>query len=427
MNRLVIVGNGFDLAHGLPTGYCDFIDWYWSLVINNLQDFNNDFFEDDLIEVKLKFKRASKNSAVIDFKNVLKFIDLQNFVGKYTESYNSRYPERDYNRCFLKFKNSFFQAICDKRSIQNWIDIENEYFKILKKCLNDEDNVNVQILNDEFEEVKRLLEDYLLKNVNDKFDFNLPNGEYQQLLNIFLIKPFRLKDSPNHEYFKEFLTQDHQDLIEFDNILVKSDNDAKMQGDVDNGRIIQNNLILNFNYTPVFEKYISMMDKRTGYNRHVAFGNTWQIQIHGKLKSLDNTINFGFGDEMDDDYKKIENKDDNEYLRNIKSFQYLQNSNYKYMLDFIESDKFQVYIMGHSCGLSDRILLNKIFENHNCRSIKVFYYKKGDWDNYTEIVQNISRHFNKKEMMREKIVNKSLCQPLPQNIRFDKKENGLQS
>ena len=27
--------------------------------------------------------------------------------------------------------------------------------------------------------------------------------------------------------------------------------------------------------------------------------------------------------------------------------------------------------------------------------------------------------FNKKKMMRDKIVNKSLCQPLPQDIRFE--------
>jgi hypothetical protein len=29
MNRLVIIGNGFDLAHGLPTSDKDFIDDYW--------------------------------------------------------------------------------------------------------------------------------------------------------------------------------------------------------------------------------------------------------------------------------------------------------------------------------------------------------------------------------------------------------------
>ena len=29
MNRLVIIGNGFDMAHGLKTSYKDFITWYW--------------------------------------------------------------------------------------------------------------------------------------------------------------------------------------------------------------------------------------------------------------------------------------------------------------------------------------------------------------------------------------------------------------
>ena len=29
MNRLILIGNGFDLAHGLKTSYNDFINWYW--------------------------------------------------------------------------------------------------------------------------------------------------------------------------------------------------------------------------------------------------------------------------------------------------------------------------------------------------------------------------------------------------------------
>ena len=30
MNRLILVGNGFDLAHGLKSSYADFINWYWN-------------------------------------------------------------------------------------------------------------------------------------------------------------------------------------------------------------------------------------------------------------------------------------------------------------------------------------------------------------------------------------------------------------
>lgn len=29
MNRLLLIGNGFDIAHGLKTRYEIFIDWYW--------------------------------------------------------------------------------------------------------------------------------------------------------------------------------------------------------------------------------------------------------------------------------------------------------------------------------------------------------------------------------------------------------------
>ncbi|SFO66063.1 AbiH family protein [Prevotella sp. tf2-5] len=29
MNRIVLIGNGFDLAHGLNTRYEDFINWYF--------------------------------------------------------------------------------------------------------------------------------------------------------------------------------------------------------------------------------------------------------------------------------------------------------------------------------------------------------------------------------------------------------------
>lgn len=176
------------------------------------------------------------------------------------------------------------------------------------------------------------------------------------------------------------------------------------------------NLWLNFNYTPTVDMYTKVLN--TDYYDY--YGDNIQIQVHGRLDSKTNLVNFGFGDEMDDEYSNIEKKNDNEYLRFIKSFQYLQNSNYKKILEFINSQNFQVYIMGHSCGLSDRTLLNTIFEHENCKSIKIFFHEYSKLtdgetrDNYTELLQNISRHFNDKQLMRRRIVEKDLCEPLPQ-------------
>lgn len=123
---------------------------------------------------------------------------------------------------------------------------------------------------------------------------------------------------------------------------------------------------------------------------------------------------------MDDDYRKIEGLQNNDFLENIKSIKYHQTKNYRELLKFIALGPYQVFIMGHSCGNSDRTLLNTLFEHDNCLSIKVFYYQyKGNSDNlercsdnYTDIVKNISRNFNNKPNMRDIVVNRESCSPL---------------
>ena len=83
------------------------------------------------------------------------------------------------------------------------------------------------------------------------------------------------------------------------------------------------------------------------------------------------------------------------------------------MLSFVESAPYQVCIMGHSCGNSDRTLLNTLFEHKNCVSIKPFYHQQEEGlDNYLEIVQNICRNFTDMQLMRDKVVNKTFCKTL---------------
>ena len=165
---------------------------------------------------------------------------------------------------------------------------------------------------------------------------------------------------------------------------------------------IEDTLLVNFNYTNTEKLYI-------GENKDkVAV-----IHIHGELDNPENPIIFGYGDEIDEKYKHIEQKNDNKYLENIKSIKYLETRNYQELLKFIDSGQYQIYIMGHSCGISDRTLLNTLFENKNCLSIKVFYHKKDDGsDNHSDLVRNISRNFKDKSLMRRIVVNKHDCEPL---------------
>ncbi|MEO8235930.1 MAG: AbiH family protein [Flavobacterium sp.] len=419
MNRLVIIGNGFDLAHGLPTKYSDFIDDYWKLLTNS--DHNDEFVSFENIGSNYNF---DKIESLVGLANFIKQLDDKIIFSNaeiYREFGNNYLTGKYPREHILVYKNQFFRLI-NQKSIQNWVDIENEYYRLLKSIVNLKPTnalvdlaefeilkkEQIEKLNLEFDQVKNRLEKYLNEKVVAGYKLDFTKDQNINWIKIYdVLKPISLFSNQNN-IFREFLkAEDVKEIEEHFNKERKEE-------------LVNNLYFLNFNYTPIASIYSDLLNKDDRIESKIN-------SIHGSLENvLENKLNFGFGDEMDEDYKVIENLNDNEYLKNFKSFQYLQNSNYSDLLRFIDSEKFQIYVMGHSCGLSDRTLLNTVFEHNNCRSIKVFYHEKKDvnditvGDNYTEIVQNISRHFNKKELMREKIVNKTLCQPLPQ-IQLPKK------
>ena len=136
------------------------------------------------------------------------------------------------------------------------------------------------------------------------------------------------------------------------------------------------------------------------------------IYIHGQLNDPDNPIIFGFGDEVDSYYEKIENLKINEFLNNFKSFWYFKTDNYQKLLKFIDIEAFDIEILGHSCGLSDRVLLSTVFQHKNCQTIKIHYHQRETGNDFFSKTQEISRHFRDKAKMREVIVDFSKCQSI---------------
>ena len=58
MNRIILIGNGFDLAHGLPTSYGNFIEWYWRKWRSELRCSTYSTLKDELCEFSLKYKNS---------------------------------------------------------------------------------------------------------------------------------------------------------------------------------------------------------------------------------------------------------------------------------------------------------------------------------------------------------------------------------
>lgn len=414
MNRIILIGNGFDLAHKLPTRYEDFINWYWEQRANG---FNKNFSDIDK-DCLCSFETKVNNSWHAFAYNRRKFFNP--ISGKSIIDSIINAPE-DFETIF----SPFLKNICNSIETKSWVDIENEYYQLLKKCSKDDYcGFTFKELNEQLRYLQDKLAEYLAGLPTDNIELNedikkIIYGSIQ--LNDISVAGSSAIEKHCSYWLERNDLEWRSRLRQYginNNFLVEDISQFKekhVSKMLDGSMIVKNYnacpdemllpgsvMLLNFNYSGVADKYI--MDS-VGFMNH----------IHGELSKPRNII-FGYGDELDESYSDLLKLNDNECLQNIKSIKYLESSNYRNMLSFIESAPYQIYIMGHSCGNSDRTLLNTLFEHKNCVSIKPFYYKKDDGtDNYLEIVQNICRNFTDMKLMRDKVVNKTYCELLPQS------------
>ena len=72
MNRLVIIGNGFDLAHGLPTSYKHFIDDYWKTICDT-KGSKTIKYNDELVSLNCEFGYSIGKGEISAIENINNF------------------------------------------------------------------------------------------------------------------------------------------------------------------------------------------------------------------------------------------------------------------------------------------------------------------------------------------------------------------
>ena len=378
MNRLVIIGNGFDMAHGLKTSYKDFINWYWDKRLNALLTEQTPISEDCLCKLEIK---NAKDCA--SWSNFFFYHSLRDLITR-----EWKYPPFEIISAFKDNIDDFsvtysqlFGTILQSIESKGWVDIENDYYQLLKRGSEDPNcGISVKELNDQLAYLQENLIEYLGSIETDQFKKEL----HEAMIDFF---------DP-----ADFSTEGKKKALESIGLDIKSFEDVKYNYEERNKLIPGRIMLLSFNYTSTAKRY---------RNSNLEFN-----YIHGDLEHPKNII-FGYGDDLDKNYKDILDRNDNELLKNVKSVKYLETRHYHDMLEFLMSAPFQVLIMGHSCGNSDRTLLNTVFEHENCVSIKPFYHKWDDGsDNYLELVQNISRNFTNMRLFRDRVVNKEQCKTM---------------
>ncbi len=334
MNRLVIIGNGFDLYHGYKTSYKDFIAHLLAKVYSQ-KDYNKQI-------ATHQRHRVINEHAEPAFEDVLK--EVYSTLSK--NNFNSK-------GCF-DIKSEILKGSLGDIQSKGWTDIERLYHRLLADVHTTpltniiDKEARVKLLNDDLANITKELHKYLMS-----LEVHHAGG----------------------------LLLDFEDLPLTDGSL--PDNDETC--------------ILNFNYTKTF----------FGRNE-----NYYKINIHGTLDEADSII-FGYGDETDELYHKLESLDSDEWIKGFKSFKYVLKGNYKKMVDFIESYDYQVMVIGHSCGRSDKVLLNEILTHKNCKEIEIIYHRFDDGsDNFSDIAHNIGRVMPDKKMYRRRLTHKANCRTM---------------
>ncbi|MBE7647928.1 AbiH family protein [Tenacibaculum finnmarkense] len=355
-NLIVIIGNGFDLAHGLKTSYNDFANYYLEeIVINELFELQESsvspIISENFIEKlnnSIKYSHISSISSEDSLENKLKFVisciqkDDKNYLNKKREVL----PLSEILSEILK--NTFLVKLYSD-SFENWFDIEQAYYdellNIFHDKYNDEDQPlfveRIDALNLDFQEIKEALKKYL----KDK------------------IKPTR-NTSVSNSFENHFIDRKNVSFI-------------------------------NFNYTNTIERYT---------NSSLGRNN---IHIHN---SLSEDIIFGYGDDTDEMYQKMKARKNNSFLKYFKTFDYLKSKNYRKVLNQLAVfEKYDVLVIGHSLGGTDKTILKTILDTDSCENIELL--KRSDLeteqlkeDNLFELYANLARIFDSEASLREKVI-----------------------
>jgi len=371
MNRLILIGNGFDLAHGLATSYKDFILWYIKDCFEKAH--KNRYYEDRLITITgtiYVYNQAEERARWVD-DYLSKIVHPKRNASVPWSSLGDDNRRTDTSPFQIGYKSKLLKPLLSSCNVSNWVDIESEYYELLKDVL--------ELKNEEARQPQ-------LIDLNQSLSFIISQ------LEIYLSK---LNSPPFLEGYEEIFSS----MIKAADLYPKRSDSTLAP--------IQT-YVLNFNYTDTPNKYINRIENSSSVSPVLNY-------IHGKLGDIDNQLIFGFGDEIDAAYKKME--DDSKvkgYFEYIKSFWYLRTDNYRSLVNFLDADDYQVYVLGHSCGLSDRTMLQMIFEHPKCRSIKIYYHERNGADNFVSLTHEIARHFTDKGMMRKKILSKLRSNRMPQ-------------
>ena len=337
--NILIIGNGFDLAHKLPTKYTDFLDFLGDVRILKEEMPQNLEQLSDKIDENIRKYLFNSNSSHLDINS------------KHQKYINEIYKLSKGN-LWIKW---FAQEKEENEALgEYWIDFEAEISKIIQT-------------------IESILSVYPIEEQSDYYKCSIHSFFIEDLY--YLDEPIEI----NMKRITNKLINDLNDLIRCFEIylenFVKNINISQLSLDIYNLNIDK---ILTFNYTNTYQKL---------YNTDVECDH-----IHGKA-DINNDIEsnnmvLGIDDYLNED-EKFTNTNFIEFKKYYQRLIKGTNCDYKKWIDEINQTKdfakHNVYIFGHSLASTDRDVLLDFIENE--KTIITIYYNNSN--QYSDQICNL--------------------------------------
>lgn len=383
--NILVIGNGFDLAHGLPTKYTDFLDFIDVIEqvtnVKNENDLSNIDWKDinSKIKDKIKEKMGNVRNNLHTQKEMWKNLLEDNFWIFY------------FNQCQV---------------YKNWIDFEGEISKVIQSLDNDMKEAEVEIESGATQVSNTNVEKFFHKRLSGVLldaDFDMTSVtliSYREIRDVLyndlnrLIKAFEIYIS---EYIEEIDAEKTSDEI------------GKLNIDH----------VLSFNYSHTYEKFYDKL-RKAKYD-----------YIHGEANKDSETNNMVLG--IDEYLQKKRRDKEIDFIAFKKYYQRIfksTGSEYKnWLYDIQESgyenkkslceqfpkqipyEKFNIrhklYIFGHSLDVTDKDILRELILNDNIYT--TIYYcrlrnEKGELDNgerdLNSKIANLVKVIGQEELIR---------------------------
>ena len=363
MSKVLIIGNGFDIYHKLPTRYLDFL-----FFAQNWEKFKEAY---DKAEPDGRDEKGALIEVPLGPKNELTIESLYEF-GKYRGRFPCDHIDYLNENIQTNAWYAFFTRI--KPVGAKWIDFETEIYKALKQVEEYYDLLPTlcngrTVPNLVMPEYMRIVIYVFSKKTEE-----LGNG-YQNLAKGVLTKdavePEKLRNNK-----QALLSQMKADLNVFNRCLnyYIADFVCLMKSRVYSEQIkaLSDVLLLNFNYTYTY----SMVYGKTRMKTHHP--------VHGEAK--EENLVLGISDDSFPDTL--------DYVYFQKYFQRIQKRTGSFYRDWIDypDGPIEVFIMGHSLSKVDKGILQGFFENDNIEKVTIYYHSQ---QSYEDMVINLVDMFDK--------------------------------